>query len=48
MTEAVAIAILGAVFNAGIIWGTMRAWIGRVERVEKSVDRAHARIDELT
>ena len=48
MSEAVIIAIMVAVFNAGVLWGTLRQIIGRMERSERSADRAHSRIDELT
>ena len=47
MTEAIAIAILGAVFNAGVMWGMLRAVLSRVNRAEKSCDRAHKRIDDF-
>lgn len=47
MTEAVVIAFLGAVFNAGVMWGVLRSVLSRVERAEHAGDRAHRRIDDL-
>ena len=47
MTDALIVAALGAVFNAGVIWGSLRAWTGRIENAEKSANRAHQRIDNL-
>lgn len=47
MSDAVLIAILGAAFNAGVLWGTMTAINVRLARNEQSTDRAHERINQL-
>jgi hypothetical protein len=45
VTDAVIIAILGAVFNAGVIYGTMRGVIWRLKHNEEETARAHVRLD---
>ena len=47
MTDAILIAVLGAVFNAGVIWGTITALNARMLRMEQSLDVAHKRIDYI-
>lgn len=47
MSDAVLIAILGAAFNAGVLWGTMTAINSRIARLEHSADRAHDRINSI-
>ena len=46
MTDALLVALAGAIFNAGVMWGTLRAIVGRVKRAEESGVRAHDRIDK--
>lgn len=47
MTEAIIVAILGAMFNTGVMWGTLKALIWRIENAEKVAHAAHNRIDNL-
>lgn len=47
MSDAVLIAVIGAIFNAGMVWGTIKALLLRIDGAEKSTVRAHQRIDEL-
>ena len=47
MSDALLVALLGAVFNAGLTVGMVRAWISRTIRNEKETARAHGRIDGI-
>lgn len=47
MSDAILIAILGAVFNAGVLWGTMTAINYRLQRNEQRTDQAHERINHI-
>lgn len=48
ISDGVLVAALGAVFNAGAVWATVKFLLWRLARVEQAAERAHARIDELT
>lgn len=54
MTDAILIAALGAVFNAGVMWASLKFILWRQDRTEKETkavrliaERAHSRIDKL-
>lgn len=47
MSEAVLIALLGAVFNAGVLWGTMQAFRYRLTRVEKRTENNERRLNRV-
>lgn len=47
MSEAILIALLGAVFNAGVLWGTMQAFTYRLKRTEQRADDHEKRLREL-
>lgn len=47
ISDGVLVAALGAVFNAGAVWATVKFLTWRLAKVEQSADRAHKRIDEL-
>lgn len=46
MSDTILTAILGAVFNAGILWGTLKAWTWRIEHAQRTADSAHKRLDD--
>jgi len=46
VSDALIVAILGAAFNAGVVWGTLRGIVGRVRAIEADTARAHSRIDD--
>lgn len=47
MSDAIIVAAFGAVFNAGVLWATLRFILWRQDRTDESTRRAHERIDAL-